>query len=85
MVVQVSKCWATPTPNKDDANKYIFIDNYGVPATEKDNVAIDVNCEGSKAEFWFNSFSFSGLRPAGKTLIVRIYNDQIAIYNRTYV
>ena len=65
MVVQVSKCWATSSPNKDDENQYIFIDNYDVSPGEENDVAMDVNCQGNTAEFWFNSFSFVDLTPAG--------------------
>ena len=65
LVLQVSKCWATPTPNKDDANQYVFIDNFGVSPGEEEDVAIDVNCQGATAEFSFNSFAFVDLRPAG--------------------
>ena len=65
LVLQVSKCWATPTSNKDDVNQYVFIDNYGVSKGEEDDVAIDVNCQGATAEFSFNSFAFVDLRPAG--------------------
>ena len=65
LAVQISKCWATPSPNKDDLAQYVFIDNYGVPTEEEDDVSIDSNCQGATAEFWFNSFSFVDLRPAG--------------------
>ena len=65
LAVQVSKCWATPSPNKNDSNKYVFIDNYGVSPGEENDVAIDINCRGATAEFWFNSFSFVDLTPAG--------------------
>ena len=65
LVLQVSKCWATPTPNKDDVNQYVFIDNFGVSPGEEEDVAIDVNCQGATAEFSFNSFAFVDLRPAG--------------------
>ena len=85
MVVQVSKCWATPTSNTKDVNEYVFIDNYAVPSEETNDVTIETNCQGKKAEFWFNSFSFNVPEVTGKTLEVKVYSDLIGTNNQIYV
>merc|ERR1712174_93887 len=56
LVLQIKKCYATPTANGDGEKVYEFIDNY--QALEANDMALTNNCEGTTAKFWINSFAF---------------------------
>merc|ERR1712048_1211396 len=54
--VQLRSCWATPTEDADNAQKYSFIENFA--AVDTDNMEITSNCNADAATFWLNSFAF---------------------------
>merc|ERR1712176_1003735 len=54
--VQLRTCWATPTDDANDAQKYSFIENFA--AVDGDNMEITNNCGADPATFWINSFAF---------------------------
>merc|ERR1712193_496464 len=56
LVLQIKKCYASPTANGDGEKVYEFIDNY--QALEANDMALTNNCEGTTAKFWINSFAF---------------------------
>merc|ERR1711920_151836 len=58
MVLDTTKCWATPSDNAEDALQYIFIEKSCSAIGDEELLKIHSNGQGDKVQLSLASFSF---------------------------